>query len=85
MTQLLCSKTGTNTGLEAQSWASFSFFHVLTFYFISYWCVVSWGFPDGAVVKNPPAKQETQEMQLQALGGEDPLEEEMAAHSSILP
>ena len=47
--------------------------------------MVSWVFPDGAVVKNPPAKQETQEMQLQALGGEDPLEEEMAAHSSILP
>ena len=28
--------------------------------------------------------QETQEMQAQSLGGEDPLEEEMAIHSSIL-
>ena len=28
--------------------------------------------------------QETQEMQIQALGWEDPLEEEMATHSSIL-
>ena len=28
--------------------------------------------------------QETQEMQVQSLGREDPLEEEMAAHSSIL-
>ena len=27
---------------------------------------------------------ETQEMQVQSLGGEDPLEEEMATHSSIL-
>ena len=27
--------------------------------------------------------QETQEMQVQSLGGEDPLEEEMATHSSI--
>ena len=35
-------------------------------------------------VKNVPAMQETQEMQVQSLGREDPLEEEMAAHSSIL-
>ena len=28
--------------------------------------------------------QETQEMQAQSWGGEDPLEEEMAIHSSIL-
>ena len=35
-------------------------------------------------VKNPPAMQETQEMQVPSLGWEDPLEEEMATHSSIL-
>ena len=35
-------------------------------------------------VKNPPAMQETQERQVQSLGQEDPLEEEMASHSSIL-
>ena len=29
--------------------------------------------------------QETQEMWIQSLGGEDPLEEAMASHSSILP
>ena len=39
------------------------------------------GFPDGSVVKNPPAKQETL---AQSLGWEDPLKEEMATHSSIL-
>ena len=33
------------------------------------------------LVKNPPAIQETQG---QFLGGEDPLEKEMATHSSIL-
>ena len=33
------------------------------------------------LVKNPPATQETQ---VQFLGQEDPLEEEMATHSSIL-
>ena len=35
-----------------------------------------WGFPGGAVIKNPPAMQETQEVWVLALGREDPLEEE---------
>ena len=35
-------------------------------------------------VKNPSAIQETQEMGVQSLGEEDPLEEGMATHSSIL-
>ena len=39
------------------------------------------GFPGGSEVKNLPAMQE---MQIQSLGGEDPLEKEMAIHSSIL-
>ena len=34
-------------------------------------------------VKNPSAVQETQEMWVRSLGREDPLEEGMAAHSSI--
>ena len=42
---------------------------------------VTRGFPGGSVVKNPPAMQETG---IRSLGREDPLEEEMAAHSSIL-
>jgi len=45
---------------------------------------VLWGFPGGSVVKNPPAKQEMQKTQVQSLGCEDPLKEEMATHSSIL-
>ena len=36
------------------------------------------------MVKNPPAMQETQEMQIQSLGWEDPLEEGMVTHSDIL-
>ena len=40
--------------------------------------------PGGSVIKNPPALQEMQETLVQSLGGEDPLEEETAAHSSIL-
>ena len=35
--------------------------------------------------KNPPAKQETKEMWVLSLDQEDPLEEETATHSSILP
>ena len=37
------------------------------------------------MVKNPPAKAgNLQELQVQSLGQEDPPEEEMATHSSIL-
>ena len=39
------------------------------------------GLPVAQLVKSPPAMQETQ---VQSLGGEDPLEKEMATHSSIL-
>ena len=35
-------------------------------------------------IKNSPPMQETQEMQVQSLGWEDPLEEGMAIHSSVL-
>ena len=42
------------------------------------------GFPGGSVLKTLPATQETQEMRVRFLGWEDPLEEEMATHSSIL-
>ena len=38
-------------------------------------------FPGGSAVKNPPAMQETQ---VRSLGQEDPLEQGMATHSSIL-
>ena len=43
-----------------------------------------WGFPHTSVVKNLPAMQKPQEMWVLSLGWEDPLEEEMANHSSIL-
>ena len=39
------------------------------------------GFPGGPVLKNLPAMKD---MQLRSLGGEDPPENEMAPHSSIL-
>ena len=41
------------------------------------------GFPGGSVVKKLPAMKEMPETEVQSLGQEDPLEEEMATHSSI--
>ena len=43
--------------------------------------ILSYGCPGGSEVKNPPAMQE---MRVQSLGREDPLEREMATHSNIL-
>ena len=40
-----------------------------------------YSFPGGSVVKNLPAIQETG---VRSLGWEDPLEKEMATHSSVL-
>ena len=46
------------------------------------WVVVSFpGFPGGSLVKNLPAMQKTW---VRTLSWEDPLEEDMATHSSIL-
>ena len=42
------------------------------------------GFPGGSAVNNTCAMQEPQETQIRSLGQEDPLEEGMATHSSIL-
>ena len=42
------------------------------------------GFYNGSVVNNLPAMQETQDMQVQSPGQEDPLEEKMATQSSVL-
>ena len=43
--------------------------------------MIARGFSSGSVVKNLPAKQETQ---VRSLRWNDPLEKEMATHSSIL-
>ena len=46
--------------------------------------IIALGFPGGSAVKSLPAMQEMQEIQVQSLGVEDSLEEEMATQSSIL-
>ena len=43
----------------------------------------TWGFPGDLALKKPPAVQEIWETWVQSLGGEDPLEEGRATHSSI--
>ena len=50
------------------------------------WIMSIRGFPDltKEFVKNLPAMQETQGMLVRFLGQEDPLEEGMATHSSIV-
>ena len=45
----------------------------------NYWVIL--GFPGSSVIKNLSA---VQEMQVRSLDQEDPLEKEMATHSSIL-
>ena len=42
------------------------------------------GFSMAQVVRNPPARQETQETWVRSLGGEDPLKKELATNSSSL-
>ena len=42
------------------------------------------GFPGGSVVKKKKIELPMQESRVQSLGQEDPLEKEMATHSSIL-
>ena len=54
---------------------------ILLFVIIDWEHVVREDFPGGSVVKNPPA---VQEMWVRSLFQEDPLEEGMAIHSSIL-
>ena len=46
--------------------------------------VLRLGVTSDSAVKNPLEMQETQETCVQSLGQEDPLEEGMATHSSIL-
>ena len=52
--------------------------------YIYIYLVFKWASQTAQWVKNPPAMQETQEIQVQPLGREDSLEEEMGTHSSIL-
>ena len=58
--------------------------HVILFYKQKSSCNIIIYSLNAQWVKNLPAMQETQETQIWSLGGEDPLEEGMVIHSSIL-
>ena len=60
------------------------FFLVLFHYIITLYNFPIFAFPGGSAVKNPPVLQETQEMWVQSLGQEEPMEKGMATDSSIL-
>ena len=51
---------------------------------ISWVMVRNKDFPGSSAVKNPPAMQELEELQVRSLGWEVPLEEGTATHCSIL-
>ena len=65
-----------------RSWTRLSIFHFTSLHFLTSPCPM--GFPGGSMVKNPLAMWEPQEMQVQSLGREHPLEEGVTTHSSIL-
>ena len=52
--------------------------------YILFYNKLDWASPKAQQVKNLPAMQETQEMRIQSLGWEDPLEEGTATYPSIL-
>ena len=53
-------------------------------YLFFFYCCTAHGFSGGSAVKNPSEMQEMLETHVPSLRREDPLEEEMATHSSIL-
>ena len=61
-----------------------SILYFLTASYLIFCASVSLAFQVTQWVKNPPAMQETQEMWVQSWGWEDPLENGMASHSSLL-
>ena len=57
--------------------------YVITVFYVFHYNVKV-GCPGGSAVENLPAMQEPQKMRVQSLSQEDPLEEGMATHCSIL-
>ena len=59
---------------------------LITRWFHSFLTKISetWSSPMVQLVKNLPEMQEIQEMWVQSLGGEQPMKEETATHSSVL-
>ena len=65
-------------------WQEFAANFIPHFPDISVSSLTGWASLMASVVKNPPAVQERQETRIRSLGWENPLEEEMPTHSSVL-
>ena len=65
-------------------WQEFAANFIPHFPDISVSSLTGWASLMASVVKNPPAFQERQETRIRSLGWENPLEEEMPTHSSVL-
>ena len=65
-------------------WIQTCYFIFLLLLFSSYYRQYKLDFPGGSAVKNLPANERNTGNSVQSLGQEDPLEKEMATHSSIL-
>ena len=80
---LICSWVTTTSTLND---LTHQLFYLLLTLQVSMWAEsrLGMGFSGGSVVKNLPANKETQEIWVQSLGQEDPLEKEMTTQSSNL-
>ena len=74
------------TGTKTDPFVKSKMCQTLKWAFFKYYFMLSWQWAllSGSRVKNLSAIQVTKEMLVRSLGQEDPLEEEMATHSSIL-
>ena len=81
---LLCNKCG---GDQIRSFSNCSpniFARLTVSLYFEHYYQLQWASPVAQQVKNLPTMQETQEMWVQSLDGEDTLEGKMVTHSSIL-
>ena len=60
------------------------YINLFIYLFLTVYFTLQLSFPSGSVVKNQPAKWETEETWAQSLGWKIPWREEMATHSNIL-
>ena len=72
---------GINVFIWLETWNVFYRYFLFSLFYV---LIILLGFSGGSVVENLPATQETPKTQVRSLNQEDPLEKEMATHSSIL-
>ena len=71
---------GINVFIWLETWNVFYRYFLFSLFYV---LIILLGFSGGSVVENLPATQETPKTRVRSLNQEDPLEKEMATHSSI--